>query len=124
MIMGKKTPTSALSADRKRCSRERKMDADSCSAAGIELALFLSSERQRYCRMAVVVVVWSRACRGRRAKRACVQRGQQPATHRPTACSTRPHQPHTHTNDTHTHNTHSAQREAMGTKGTNSNAPA
>lgn len=52
MIMGKNTPTSALSADLNFCSRLRKMEADSCSAAGMLLALFLSRERHRYCRMA------------------------------------------------------------------------
>jgi hypothetical protein len=52
MIMGKNTPTSALSADLNFCSRLRKMEADSCSAAGMLLALFLSRDRHRYCRMA------------------------------------------------------------------------
>lgn len=51
--MGKNTPTSALSADLNFCSRLRKMEADSCSAAGMLLALFLSRDRHRYCRMAV-----------------------------------------------------------------------
>jgi hypothetical protein len=52
MMLGKNTPTSALSGPLNFCSRLRKIDADSCRAAGMLLALFLSSERHRYWRMA------------------------------------------------------------------------
>jgi hypothetical protein len=52
MIIGKNTPTSAFSALLNFCNRLKKIDADSCSAAGILLALFLSRDRHRYCLIA------------------------------------------------------------------------
>lgn len=54
IIIGKNTPTSAFNALRNFCSRLRKMDAESCRAAGMLLALFFSSDKHRYCRMAAV----------------------------------------------------------------------
>lgn len=53
MIIGKNTPTSALRALLNFCSKLRKMEADSCRAAGMLLALFFSSDKHKYCRMAV-----------------------------------------------------------------------
>lgn len=41
-------PTSALRLVRNLDSRDKKMEHESCRAAGTELLLFLSRERQRY----------------------------------------------------------------------------